>query len=74
MVLRFIKPAISLQTVNIRSKKPAIFDFNHKCQKLEKTVVYVDGFIYPDHICKIAIFGFLSIASLYQLKIFVNSK
>jgi predicted metal-dependent peptidase len=38
-----------------------IFDFNHRCQKSEMTVDYTDGFIYPEHIRKIAIFWFLSI-------------
>ena len=42
------------------TKIPAILDFNHRCSKLEMTVDCVDGFIYQYHICKIAIFGFLS--------------
>jgi hypothetical protein len=39
----------------------AIFDLNHRWQKLEKTVDCVNGFIYPDSIRKIVIFVFLSI-------------
>ena len=43
------------------AKIPAIFHFDHKCQKSEMTVDCVDSFIYSCRICKIAIFGFLSI-------------
>jgi hypothetical protein len=56
------KPLISPTNLSfLNPEKPAIFDFNHRCEKLEMTVDCVDGFIYPEHIRKIAIFGFLSI-------------
>jgi len=45
----------------LNPEKPAIFNFNHRSLKLEKTVDCAVGFIYPDHIPKIVIFGFLSI-------------
>ena len=44
-----------------KPEKPAIFDFYHRYGKYEKTVVCVVNFIYPFHICKIAIVVFLSI-------------
>ena len=42
------------------AKIPAIFNFYQRCQKSEMTVDCMECFIYPYHICKIAIFGFLS--------------
>ena len=44
----------------LNTKKPAIFDFNHKSPKSEMTVDCEDDFIYPYRICKIVIFVFLS--------------
>jgi hypothetical protein len=55
------KPAITPTNLYfLNPEKPAIFDFNHRSQKLEKTVDCVVNFIYPFDICKIAIFVFLS--------------
>ena len=62
IILRMLKPVVSPTKYKYQvAKIPAILDFNHRSPKLEKTVDCVDGFIYPYHICKIAIFGFISI-------------
>jgi len=55
------KVVISPYRYFLNPEKPAIFDFNHKCQKSEKTVDCVANFIYPYRICNIAIFVFLLI-------------
>ena len=47
-VFALLKPAVSPTTYKYQAAEiPAIFDFNHKCQKLEMTVDCVNGFIYP---------------------------